>query len=477
MDNKQSKHNTTTNDFIDSEEVTNNQQNTQQNNQESEEVDEVQSLNELSFQSFREPSSSMKIKELNNKQLNDDIKSDKSNNKSNTTNKSYINIVKIEITDATWIPKTFSTGHRVFIIHTTISRKQYNQHPFTKEVIHRYQSTEPQEQGKVMIERRQILVPSQPGQVTQQTYEVTRRYKDFKNFHTQLLRLYPQCLIPPLPDKSIVDKVKKNDSAFVNERIKELNRFLGDLSRHPVLGQWLELHHEQQSSLYNHYKTLLFEVQYYHRFLKSITAQISLRQDIIQTFTQSLNKITSNKINQEISRIRQITQSHIKEFEGVCERMENDILMGLDQIGQQHCVKEEQIISQVMCEEEEEETKVQVSIGYQNTSKFCTGYQDSEGEDIMKKERIDNNINIQQQFDLDCGQTFQENSTNNKNNQSKRKQSDDLFNLPSPNKPPSNYIDYDYSSDNEEEKKENSPDKNIKKKYDYYDNNYENVLL
>jgi hypothetical protein len=48
---------------------------------------------------------------------------------------------------------------------------------------------------------------------------------------------YPGCIVPPLPDKSLMNMLVKNDSTFVEERRRELRRFLKRVTKHRVLGQ------------------------------------------------------------------------------------------------------------------------------------------------------------------------------------------------------------------------------------------------
>lgn len=49
-------------------------------------------------------------------------------------------------------------------------------------------------------------------------FEVLRRFKDFASFYEQLQEKYPDCIVPPLPSKSVQDKMVKDESVFVEKR-------------------------------------------------------------------------------------------------------------------------------------------------------------------------------------------------------------------------------------------------------------------
>jgi hypothetical protein len=66
---------------------------------------------------------------------------------------------------------------------------------------------------------------------------VWRRYSDFESLYTQLQKTYLCSIIPPLPEKSLKDKVVADASDFVETRRRGLLRFLKRLSKHRILGQ------------------------------------------------------------------------------------------------------------------------------------------------------------------------------------------------------------------------------------------------
>jgi hypothetical protein len=60
------------------------------------------------------------------------------------------------------------------------------------------------------------------------------------------------CIIPPLPDKSLKDKIVKDDSDFVDERKFDLLRFLRKVSKHRVLSQSSEFREFVRDPKYYH---------------------------------------------------------------------------------------------------------------------------------------------------------------------------------------------------------------------------------
>jgi len=66
-----------------------------------------------------------------------------------------------------------------------------------------------------------------------QVHDVIRRFSDFTSLYNELMDKYPACLLPPLPEKSLNDKVAVDQSSFVEKRKEGLVRFLQDLGKHP----------------------------------------------------------------------------------------------------------------------------------------------------------------------------------------------------------------------------------------------------
>ncbi|KAM3419991.1 hypothetical protein BST61_g3303 [Cercospora zeina] len=67
--------------------------------------------------------------------------------------------------------------------------------------------------------------------------KVRRRFTDFVFLYRTLAREYPQCAVPPLPDKHNMSYVRGDRFGpdFTSRRAHSLNRFLARLTRHPVL--------------------------------------------------------------------------------------------------------------------------------------------------------------------------------------------------------------------------------------------------
>ncbi|KXT15918.1 hypothetical protein AC579_1419 [Pseudocercospora musae] len=67
--------------------------------------------------------------------------------------------------------------------------------------------------------------------------QVRRRYTDFVFLYRTLSKEYPQCAVPPLPDKHNMSYVRGDRFGpdFTNRRAYSLNRFLKRLTLHPVM--------------------------------------------------------------------------------------------------------------------------------------------------------------------------------------------------------------------------------------------------
>ncbi|KAF2850781.1 hypothetical protein T440DRAFT_85063 [Plenodomus tracheiphilus IPT5] len=68
-------------------------------------------------------------------------------------------------------------------------------------------------------------------------FTVRRRFTDFVFLYKQLSKEYPQCAVPPLPDKHKMEYVRGDRFGpdFTQRRAHSLHRFLKRLSLHPVL--------------------------------------------------------------------------------------------------------------------------------------------------------------------------------------------------------------------------------------------------
>ncbi|CAI5459062.1 unnamed protein product [Closterium sp. Yama58-4] len=71
---------------------------------------------------------------------------------------------------------------------------------------------------------------------------VIRRFSDFEWLHDRLGDLYRGAIVPPLPDKNVVEKFRFSRE-FVESRRRGLETFVRRVARHPVLGGAEELQH------------------------------------------------------------------------------------------------------------------------------------------------------------------------------------------------------------------------------------------
>jgi len=76
----------------------------------------------------------------------------------------------------------------------------------------------------------QSLDSSNPGK----SITAVRRFSDFEWLHARLSEEFPDVLIPPVPEKQIINRLA---SGFVEYRRKELERFLTRVLTHPRLSQ------------------------------------------------------------------------------------------------------------------------------------------------------------------------------------------------------------------------------------------------
>eukprot|EP00347_Sterkiella_histriomuscorum_P012746 403367380 len=90
------------------------------------------------------------------------------------------------------------------------------------------------------------------NQQAERTFEVTRRFKDFKSLHSQMRIKYLECIIPPLPNKSMRDKIAEDDSNFVEKRRYELLQFMKRVVDHPFLSQTEEFYEFLTASKFYH---------------------------------------------------------------------------------------------------------------------------------------------------------------------------------------------------------------------------------
>jgi sorting nexin-4 len=83
----------------------------------------------------------------------------------------------------------------------------------------------------------QVTTKSDFQSFTRSDFAVRRRFTDFVFLWKQLGKEYPQCAVPPLPDKHKMEYVRGDrfGSDFTQRRAHSLHRFLKRITLHPVL--------------------------------------------------------------------------------------------------------------------------------------------------------------------------------------------------------------------------------------------------
>ena len=66
-------------------------------------------------------------------------------------------------------------------------------------------------------------------------FSATRRYSDFVWVRDQLIRVFPGCIVPALPPKTIKYTTNTLEDDFVQRRAKGLHLFLESVARHTEL--------------------------------------------------------------------------------------------------------------------------------------------------------------------------------------------------------------------------------------------------
>lgn len=124
-------------------------------------------------------------------------------------------------------------GHRVFEITSILSPKPAALSPDT---LKRNQSLDEDDEGLFKVKEDplkqldKLLVPKDLN-----TYKVYRRFSDFEAFHLLLTNTtHCEYLLPPLPDKHIFlqNYIQQDDSAFVTQRMEDLEYYLVRLNTH-----------------------------------------------------------------------------------------------------------------------------------------------------------------------------------------------------------------------------------------------------
>lgn len=105
-----------------------------------------------------------------------------------------------------------------------------------EEVIGRYDCKvgSPEKIGDSMNAYVRYAITSKNVEVQGPVIETTRRFSDFVWLHEKLTKSYPECAIPPIPEKEF-NPMSKFADEFLDYRARELERFLKRVSAHPKL--------------------------------------------------------------------------------------------------------------------------------------------------------------------------------------------------------------------------------------------------
>ncbi|CDW72128.1 sorting nexin 7 [Stylonychia lemnae] len=129
-------------------------------------------------------------------------------------------------------------------------------------------------------------------QTDEKRHSVQRRFKDFRQFQRLLRTNYLDFIVPPLPKKSIRDKVSQDESLFVTKRRQTLLLFLNRVADHPILGQTEE------------FVEFLTDQKYYHQIQdeSGLTSRL-------KSFWNNTPKLQSILINQNYCQTKQVPDS------------------------------------------------------------------------------------------------------------------------------------------------------------------------
>ncbi|KAK5160883.1 intercellular trafficking and secretion [Oleoguttula sp. CCFEE 6159] len=115
----------------------------------------------------------------------------------------------------------------------------------------------------------------------QSDFSVRRRYSDFVFLYNTLCKEYPQCAVPPLPDKHNLSYARGQgfNESFIQRRAHSLHRFIKRLTLHPVLRRAMLLLLFLESSDWN--------MTMKSRPSRSLSSEQS-SGGVLETFTDSL---------------------------------------------------------------------------------------------------------------------------------------------------------------------------------------------
>ncbi|AGO11331.1 AaceriACR074Wp [[Ashbya] aceris (nom. inval.)] len=150
---------------------------------------------------------------------------------------------------------------------------------------------------------------------------VHRRYSDFVLLYQILSNDYPACIVPPLPDKKVLNYLDRFSQSFTQKRCHSLQNFLQRLAQHPVLSQSKILHTFLVSSDWDAYQKSLAET----------VGNLSNKEELTETIMNAFKSVhsqsdefveikeKSGKLDHNVSKIDKLFHRVVKKQEAIAE--------------------------------------------------------------------------------------------------------------------------------------------------------------
>lgn len=149
---------------------------------------------------------------------------------------------------------------------------------------------------------------------------VQRRYSDLVLLHDILLNEYPTCIIPPLPDKKVLQYISGNrfSQRFTQKRCRSLQNFLRRVSGHPVL---------RNSSVLETFLT----TNDWESYKKGLSGNLINKDEVTDAFMNAFKTVhnqseefaeikeKSDKLNNNITKIDKIFHKVVKKHDLIVE--------------------------------------------------------------------------------------------------------------------------------------------------------------
>ena len=123
-----------------------------------------------------------------------------------------------------------------------------------------------------------------------------RRYDNFDLFYDSLKKRYPQYIYPKLPEKNLKTKIIY-DKAFLEQRRKQLEFFINEISSHNILGKSEEFNKFLNGNFDDKYFKSLLKLFDYPETMKKVKENKGIYSQGIQTVSKLYNYIMGNKGN------------------------------------------------------------------------------------------------------------------------------------------------------------------------------------